>query len=235
MQSSKPAESMRRLIGVALALLLLSGCQKSLEDIIAEHRPAVEAVFAKIKALDAAARDAAPVAEDRIDLGGAKVVLDGENTNALFIRQDNLADPLNATSDGTGSTHAGNVKVCGEALRGDFIGHPGGAELFLKDCARAEYVFVQRTRSDQAAELVGSDTFNPGMYEGDVLLFRLSDGALLGGFAVNAKSSDEVSVALDESGNAIDPIGRLNSDMTAEVFSEIDTKLRALVPGSLRD
>ncbi len=231
---NKPDKSVHRFVAIACALVLLSGCQKSLEDIIAENRPAVEAVFAKIKALEAAARDAEPVAEDKVDLGGAKLVLDGENSNALFIRQDNLADPLNATSDGTGSTHAGNVKVCGEALRGDFSGHPGGAELFLKDCARAEYLFVQRTRTDQAAELVGSDSFNPGMYEGDVLLFRLSDGALLGGFTVNAKSSDEVSVALDEAGNAIDPIGRLNSDMTAEVFSEIDTKLRALVPGSLR-
>jgi hypothetical protein len=235
MIASQRVNSIRVFASVACAALLLAGCQKSLEDIVAANRPAVEAVFAKIQALEGAARDTPPVAEDKFDLGGARVVLDGEKTNALFIRQDNLADPLHATSDGTGSTRAGDVKVCGEALRGEFIGHPGGAELFLQGCARAEYLFVQRTRTDQAAELVGESSFEPGSYEGDVLLFRLDDGALLGGFAVAATSSDEVQVALDESGAAVDAIGRLNSDMTSRVFSGIDAKLRQHAPGSIRD
>jgi hypothetical protein len=118
-------------------------------------------------------------------------------------------------------------------LRGEFDGIAKGADLFLRECARAQYVFVLRTTADDPARLVDANNFESGRYVGDVLLYRLADGALLGGFGVSAQSSDQVSVQLDSAGNPIDPIEKLNSDMSSKVFVEIEEKLRSLVPGSL--
>jgi hypothetical protein len=236
MVSSLLAKSVRRVIGVCCAVLLLAACEASMEEVVAKHRPAVEAVFAKLHALDTAARDAPPVTEDKFELGGAHVVLEGKEgnpNNALFIRAADLAAPDHATSDGNGALNARSVEECGEALRGEFSGVPGGAELYLQECARAEYVFVLRTTTDEAATLIDDSSFQPGSFEGDVLLFRLADGALLGGFAVSAKSSEEITVATDEHGTAVDAVDRLNSDLSSRVFMDINTKLRALAPGSL--
>jgi hypothetical protein len=216
---------------------LAAACSPTLEQVLAEHRAPAEAVFTKLEGLAPAAQAAPAVGEDGVDVGAGKVVLEGEHSNALFIRAEDLAAPRNATSDAMGSTHAGTVRICGEALRGEFHGAPAGMRAFLTECGRTEYVFVQRTRTEQlatlVATLVGEQSFAPGLYEGDVLLFRLADGALLGGFTVAAESSDEVSVRLDASGNPIDPIDRLNSDLSAEVFASINAKLRQHVPGAV--
>ena len=228
--------SSSRRAGAAIAALsaaLLAGCEASMEEQVAQHRPAVEAVFAKIKALSGPALAAPPLAEDRIDLGGAKVVLEGETSNALFIRAEDLAAPETATSDSAGSTRASTVETCGEGLRED----PGslglGVPLFLAECARAEYVFVQRTHVHDHPQLLDPTTFQPGRYEGDVLLYRLADGALLGGFRVEGANNAEVSAATDDSGNVIDPSGRLDSDLSAEIYVDIEDGLKKHVPGSI--
>ena len=224
-------------VGAGLVLactMALSACQKSPAQVVAEHRPAVEAVFAKVKALDAAARDAPPVSEDKIDVGGARVVLEGENENALFIRVADLAAPELASEDGNGGLHANRVSVCGDALVEDDPDSLGkGVGLFLEECARAEYVFVLRPTVDDAATLIDDKSFEPGRFEADVLLFRLADGALLGGFTIAEKSIEEVSVATDEHGTPIEAVERLNSDLESQVYVAISSKLRATVPGVL--
>jgi hypothetical protein len=210
----------------------LSACQPSPAQVVAQHRPAVEAVFAKVKALDGPARDAPPVTEDKIDVGGARVVLDGENENALFLRVADLAAPEHANADGNGGLHANRVQVCGEALLEDDPDSLGkGVGLYLEECAAAEYLFVLRPTVDEAATLIDDSTFQPGRYEADVLLFRLADGALLGGFTVAEKSSDEVSVLTDEHGTPLEAVERLNSDLESQVYVAINEKLRATVPG----
>jgi hypothetical protein len=234
MVSSKPARSPRRLIGLCLASLLLSACQPSLEQVVAEHRPAVEGVFARIKALDAAARSAPPLAEDKVTASPGSVVLDGDNSNALFILASDLAAPEHASSDATGATRAAAVQACGEALRGQFNGVPKGADLYLQECGRAQYLFVLRTHLEEAAQLIDKDSFQAGQYGGDVLLFRLADGAALGGFRVSAASNDSVQALVDENGNPVDVAGRLDSDLSANAFVDIEDKLRTVVPGSIK-
>jgi hypothetical protein len=224
-------------VGPALGLacvILLSACAPSMTETVAEHRPKVEAVFAKVKALEAAAREAPAVTEDKMDVAGARIVLDGDNENALFIRVADMAAPEHASADGNGGLHANRVQVCGEALTAEDPESLGkGIPLYLEECERSEYVFVLRPTVDEAAALIDSSTFQQGRFEGDVLLFRLADGALLGGFTVSEKSSDEVTVATDASGAPVDAIDRLNSDLSSQVFVAINDKLRANVPGVL--
>lgn len=237
MDMGKLATSLRPLAALLCAASLLTACSKSLEDVVAEHRPAVEKVFGQLKTLEGPVAMTPNVTEDRFDLGDAHVVLEGDaegkKSNAVFIRAEDLAAPETATSDGNGALNARAVEMCGDALTGEFNGVAGGAELYMQECERAEYAFVLRTRADEAATLIGDSSFQPGRFEGDVLLFRLADAAPLGGFAVSAASSDSISVAVDSSGTPLDAIDRLNSDLEAEVFVAINDKLREQVPGSL--
>ena len=165
--------------------------------------------------------------------GGARVVLDGQASNALFILADDLQAPEFASSDGVGATYAKTVQVCGEALRGEAQGVPKGIESFMKECGRAEYVFVLRRTAEESAQSVDNDSFQAGMYEGDVLLFRLADGSSLGGFRVSAKSSDQIMAQVDANGNPVDISERLESDLSAELFADIGTKIRKHLPGAL--
>jgi hypothetical protein len=220
-----------RLAVLACAALLLAACAKTFEDVLAEHRVAVEAVFSQLKMLDGKVSETPRLEQDGIDLGGASVVLDGDKSNAVFVRATHLANPLSADREGMGGTHAYTVATCAESLRGEFDGAPGGMEAFMSECRRAEYAFVLRSHAEVMAQLIDSQTFQPGIYDGEVLLFRLSDGNYMGGFRVTAQSSDEVSVTVDSAGNPIDPIERLNSDMTSQVFSQIEAKLKEHVPG----
>jgi hypothetical protein len=231
MGSSKRASALRRLAVAGGLAFLLSACAPSLEDTIAQHRPGVEAVFAKLQALAGPAGAVAPVTEDKVDLGGAKVVLEGDASNALFVTSSDLVTPGASGTGGPGSTHAFAVGTCGETLRGEFYGAAKGAEAFMTQCARAEYAFVLRTHAHDAATVVDNESFSPGRYEGDVLLYRLADATLLGGFAISATNGDEVSVEIGADGTPIDAETRLNSDLESIVFVQIQEKLKQHVPG----
>ena len=223
-----------QLLGICFVASLLSACQPSMEDVVTKHRAAVEAVFTKLKSLDAMVRSTPPPATDAVATGTEHVLLEGEESNALFIRADDLHAPERTSSDTTGTTRANTVKICGEALRGEAMGVPAGVESFLKACERARYVFVLRKAAESSAELADNDSFAAGGYAGDVLLFRLADGALLGGFRVSAQSSDQVMARVDADGKPIDVSDRLQSDLSANLFADIDTKLRKYVPGVIK-
>lgn len=228
------AGSTLRLIGLCGVVLTLSACEPSMEDVLAEHRAPVEAVFEKIRALETTVQNTPPVTEDRMELGPAQVVLDGEAENALFIRAENLQSPEYASSDDIGASHATMIEWCGEVLDGRFRGVTGAAEDFLETCGGADYLFVLRTHASEWAKTVDRESFKPGMYEGDVLLFRIADGTLLGGFRVSATNSASVTTQTDASGYISDASERLDSDLSANVFAGINDKLRQYVPGSIK-
>lgn len=211
------------------AVALLGACAPSVEDVVATHRPAVEAKFALIQAIDASPWAVPPLQQDGVQAGGARIALDGEDSNALFLPAHSLSAPGNTSSDGWGATRAGTLETCGEALRGEFYGVARGAEAFLSECARAEYVFVLRAHEEIQPSVTGSDSFDGGYFEGDVLVFRLADATLLGGFRVSAENSDTVMASSD----AMDVGSRLDSDISANLFVAIEDGLRTHVPGSI--
>ena len=229
----KPARPRLMVIALVAAVALLSACQPTLEQVVSYHRESVELVFRRIKALDGPVRNAPLLTEDKVLTEPGRVVLDGDKSNALFILASDLAAPEHASTSAMGATRAAAVQACGEALRGDFNGVPKGAEIYLQECGRAEYLFVLRTNVEQAAQLIDNATFQAGRYGGDVLLFKLADGTHLGGFRVSAASNDTVEALVDEHGNPVDASGRLDSDLSANAFVDIEEKLRKVVPGSI--
>jgi hypothetical protein len=220
-------------LAALVSAALLGGCTPSVEEVVAKNRAPVEAVFTQVKALDAKVKQRPLTTEDKMQLGAEKVVLDGEGSNALFIRAADVAAPQYASSQETGATYAGSVQACGQALTGQFMGVAGGAKLVLEECGRAKYVFVLRTGSEESAEESGKGTFRAGKYSGDVLLFRLTDGAELGAFRVGAQSSADVHV-LDKDAAAGRTDERLESDLSANLFVDIKNKLNKFVPGSVK-
>jgi hypothetical protein len=206
-----------------------------MDEVIANNRVAVQAVFDKIMALDAVVADTPAITEDRMDVGSQRVVLQGENINALFIHVDDLKSPQYAGSDDTGGTFAGTVESCGQAMSGDPRGVPRGVDSMLKECGGAEFLFVLRTWVDEPAEIVEVRSYRPGRFEGDVLLFRLSDGAMLGGVSVAATNDDSIMAQVDAAGIPDDLAGRLESELSSNVFAGINAKLRKHLPGAVHD
>jgi hypothetical protein len=95
-------------------------------------------------------------------------------------------------------------------------------------------VFVQRPEVDEAAQMVGADSYSAGRFAGDVLLFRLADGAAMGGFHFDAASNGSVMAHADDQGNATDAATRLDSDLSANAFVAIEDKLKKVVPGAVQ-
>lgn len=223
-----------RWVLAACAVALATACAPTMEEVVAKHRAAVESVFAQIRALDDAIAVTPPLDKDGVDIAPGSVVLDGVDSNALFVVGTDVAAPEHSDSTATGATRAATVQGCGEALRGEFHGVPKGAELYLSECERAKYLFVLRSQSEDAAQMVGVDSYTAGHYTGDVLLFRLADGKLLGGFRIDAQSNGSVMAHTDAQGNAIDAATRLDSDLSANTFVEVEEKLKKFVPGAVK-
>ena len=235
MANNNPTLRIFRSIGVGSVLLALAACQPTMDEVIASHRVAVQAVFDKITALEAVVANTPPVAEDQMDAGAQRVVLEGAETNALLIHADDLKAPERAGASRTGATHAGTIETCGRAMSGDAPGVPAGVDSMLRECADAEFLFILRARVDEPAEIVEVRSYRPGRFAGEVLLFRLSDGTLLGGFSVSATNNDSLMAQVDEAGVPKDLAGRLQGELSSNVFAGINAKLRKHVPGSVRE
>jgi hypothetical protein len=224
------------LAGLCGAALALSGCSKSMEQVVGAHRASVESAFARIRALDAKARATPPAGSEQMKVAAGQIVLDGGESkarNALFISASDLDAPEAASRDHTGALHAYTLQACGEALSGQATGVPAAYDSYLEECESAEYLFVLRVLEEESAQVAGRDSFRPGRFEGDVLLFHLADGVLLGSFPVSAKSSASVMALADAGGAATDVADRLESDLEANVFADLNAKLHRLVPGSI--
>lgn len=219
-----------KVLAIAGLATMLVACEPTMEDVLVEHRPGAERVFAQLKTLESAVFAIPPLTEDRISLDGARVRLRSGDSNALFLPDANLREPERTSDSGDAGTHSSKVAGCGEALRGEFRGSPVGARGFLSDCARAEYVFVLR----RVYAPVEGETYDPLTWRGEVLLFRLADGAALGGFRVGTDTRGATTVLVDGAGNQVAGSARTD-DPRAKIFAAIDEGLRTHVPGVLDD
>ena len=200
-QSRRPAGRAAH-AALAAAALVLAACSGPTP--LEQHRAGIEATYAKLRALDAPVRDAAPLADDaRIDSAGARVVLTGPDANALYVASEHLATPEKAGPYGTGTeAYTPPVQTCGMVLAGQPPTYRQEPEIaaHLQQCANAEYAFVLRSREVVFAKLVDETTFQPGIYDGEVRLYRLADGADLGGFRVSARNGDDIAVVVGQYG-----------------------------------
>jgi hypothetical protein len=75
--------------------------------------------------------------------------------------------------------------------------HPHGFELEMaaEKLQRLEYVLILHLRERYESKILSEKTFSPGYIHADVRIFRMRDGAYVGGIAFAARSSERVMVA----------------------------------------
>lgn len=219
-------------IACIFALALLAACQSPIE----KHRAAIESVYGQLRVLDATVRDAPPLQEDSIDTGGARIVLEGTDPNALFVAWVHLATPEKAGPYGTGTKHTDPIQTCGMALTGQTqFRTEDVVASHLQQCAGAEYAFVLRTQGVEYPKISDEQnlTYSPGWYDGEVRLYRLADGAPLGGFRVSARNGEEIGVYVGKYGAAAEITNALSREIDDQIDAQIVEGLRKFVPGSV--
>ncbi len=219
---------------LAVVLCLLACRGKSVDEAIAENRAGVTVNFSRIAALRAAV-DAAPKLDgDRVLPAGEPVVVQpASKKNAMIVHAEDLREPGSKGAVPLRITGTGELLDCGSILAtkkyasgGDALGKV--ADEYLRNCAAVRYLFVVRTREHRAPAYASADTFTPGKFVGDVLLYRVDDKSALGGFRIDVESSDVVTVT---KGNRDGD--RLGSDFSANVFVAVQDGIRRYVPGAL--
>lgn len=91
------------------------------------------------------------------------------------------------------------------------------------------YLLVMRTGTEVPPAISGSDGFTPGVILGEMLLFDVTTEDYLGGFRVNAMSSEEVYV---RSGGSLPAQDYLNSDLLEQLRLAIRAQLGQLLPAA---
>ncbi|MCG3182851.1 MAG: hypothetical protein ICCCNLDF_00922 [Planctomycetes bacterium] len=86
--------------------------------------------------------------------------------------------------------------------------------------AAVKYLVVVRTILYADPSAVSNDQFSPGFWQGDVLVYEISSGKLLGGTAANASNSETVDV------NEKDPDKWLHSDLWSRTRKAVDEALK---------
>lgn len=220
-----------------LLCLCLLGCE-SVPEVIAQHRAGVEKTFAAIRLL--APKVAAVELGSLTEVKSVPLVLErstGDESNAMFIYADDLEKPGEAKAVHLRTLDSVPLLQCGALLSkqtyfGDSITRPKPSVVaqYLRACERLKYVLVIRLVEFATPALsLETKKFLSGRYRAEVLVFELSSGELLGGFAVSAKNEERV-MLLD--GDA-DHTKRLIDNLESTVFSAIRDGARRAIPGSL--
>lgn len=216
---------------------LLLGCE-SVPDVIAKHRSGVEKTFARIQALQPRVAAVEPGTAPKMK--SAPLVLEQSGkaeSNAMFIYAEDVPQPGEAKAVHLRTLDSAPLLQCGSLLATQryFVDAftrpvPSVVESYLTACERLKYVLVIRLIEFVPPQLsLETKKFVSGRYQAEVLAFDLSDGALLGGFVVDAKNEDSVML---RDGDA-DHSKRLISNLESTVFSALREGARAAIPGSL--
>lgn len=211
-------------------VLLLCGCE-SASDVIAKERPAVEAVFAKVAALEPRAV-AAPVVTEAGVNAPSPIVFEGDAKNAMFIYVSDLSHPseprkvAQRTLDSMPFLQCGALLGKGQLADSPFAPRPSETRYHLGACERLQYVLVLRHREYVPPKLqFETRKFSRGTYEGEVLVFELASGAQHGGYTFKAANDDSVLLA-DEQTEA-EHERRLVTNLEAQVFDALRAASRA--------
>jgi hypothetical protein len=209
---------------LTVALFCGSGCE-STDDVIAKHKPAVEAA---LKAISALPRTAEPLTQNTVKPPAGV-------SDVLFVYEDDLADVMEAPHDVPLRTiDSLPLLQCVSILR---TGHlfkdaitrlsPSLAASYLEACERAKYVLVIRKRLYTRPELqLETKQFAPGKFEADVSLYALS-GEAFGGFKVGATNDARVSL-LDGDQNHVQ---RLIGNLESTTFDALRAETKKALPG----
>ena len=195
---------------LALAATVVA-CDPQVADVQKEHRPAIDAIVELARVVAERAEDAPRLLEPRVDDLPAmrpEFLHSPDDDLAILHLQDLQALPeLGDLRDFTRRTS--RLSRCASLVRHnreplDLINGGGAREtlcksrmpILLTSCREFAHLAVVRIHEFVVPALAACDAppcaFHPGAVRGDVLLYRLADAALLGGFPVAAESTSSI-------------------------------------------
>lgn len=218
----------------------LAACDLQLADVQHAHRPAIDALVDRATRVADSAEDAPRLLEPRLDdlppLRPESAHTPDDDLAILYL-QDLQALP--GRGDLRGFTRpTSRLSRCAALVRLDREPRDptrGGAPetlcaartpILLAACARLTHLAVVRIHEFVVPAIAACDPadadppcpFHPGAIRGDVLIYRLADAALLGGFPVAAASS----AALDP---GTDPMADLSNNMNTALGAALTRHL----------
>lgn len=207
---------------LALAAVWVAGCgkksdaevQKERAELVAawvrENGPAVQARIDHLKSIHAKAAALAPLTEDRIDAADLRIYSPqqtGHNADALEI--EDIAEP------GTESqarvrpqrsaryVHAPAELLATHRLPSDAgmdfdlqTGKPflAGMNRYRDHLLALRYILLVKATSYTPPRVTGRETFEPGHYTADVLVFRIDDETYVGGVRIGVTNNPSVTI-----------------------------------------
>ncbi|MFZ5446299.1 MAG: hypothetical protein ACOZQL_40300 [Myxococcota bacterium] len=222
---------------VALLGLVLSGCE-SVDDVVAKRRAGVEKTFAALSALAPKVKDA-PL-PSRVAALEVPLVLEsggkGES-NAMFVYAADLAKPGAAAPVNLRTLDSVPLLQCGSLLEKKvYFGNPPSRPVpsvtgqYLAACERLRYALVIREVAFVEPKLqLELRHFDKGRLDLEVLAFDLTNGALVGGYAVSATNDEKIDL-LDADPNHL---RRILQNLESATWDALRAGAKTTFPGSL--
>jgi hypothetical protein len=212
----------------------LSACKsESVDAVLARRRPGVEATFRAISTHAEAIRAAEPVAQPTLEPLEPPLSL---SSTAAFIHEEDLAAPGEASTIAVRSLDSQTLLHCGALLtRGTFYRPLDSrvsvtkADRALWQCETLRYLLVIRPRTWLAPRAdEATRTFTPGSLKGDVLVFDLKAGKVVGGFPFWVLNERRLDVPAGEG-----QTDRLLRNLESLLYLQLRQSLESLAPGAV--
>ncbi len=215
-----------------LAPLLFSACRPSLRDVVERHRKECEQKMAALQEVGLRVASLPKLAEDRVELAAPPPEFD---SNALLLPAEDLPTLENAPRYPLRLeaniewfwTALSLLRKSRESLDSDKSIEPSEAEKPLLRLKSLRYVLAIRGVEYVAAG-VRDLGFVPGRYAAEAHLFEIDSRKHLGGFRIEAQSSERVTVAILGGNSAAD----LEADLAKNAREAIRASLEKFAPGS---
>lgn len=206
-------------------------------DVVEKYRPQVERKYLAIASLKDQLEATPEFQEARVNAPGEPLLLEkeGDDDNAMFIYAQDVENPRVAhqidlrTLDSLPLLHCGALLDRSTAFDSREKVSSSVAEGYLAACARLRFILVIRAKElvpPRAA--VGATTFTRGHFIGDVVVFDVATGKMLGGFPVSAQNADDVTIVSGENQQQ-----RLLRNLEGAIYYALRGGLRKAFPGSV--
>jgi hypothetical protein len=195
-------------------------------DPIAPLRARVKTKLAAIAAIAPNAQAAPPVKQ-----GGKPLSL---ASGAYFVTApDYLADP-HATvknDDGRPRFDGSVYSLCAYATSGT-VPPASEDQKYLEQCDAWTHVAVARTQAWTVPTIdLDSKRFSPGMYVGDLLVYAIDSGQLVGSFVVTGTNNKELEFDVKKGESSADKKRDFVNNATADISANVEATQKKLLEG----
>ncbi|NOQ74073.1 MAG: hypothetical protein GQ574_18850 [Crocinitomix sp.] len=233
-----------RLFTLFIFVALISACGgPTSEELIAENKTEAEEKFEQFYACYEIAKTTPDIQNDGInwERNDASVELEDANVYQIGIESfKDLSEPLDIELDGTRRREHADMAKFFEIDLSDkkepheypidakYSWHKVESEYStnaIKQFLDAKYLLINRLLENSRPYAIDAETYAAGYVRGDVLVFDLATTSLIGGFQIEAKSKDQMSLK-----EYSDLSSNLMADLGLRAYAGIKERFAELTP-----